>query len=120
MRAQPGLGRSGRRGRPPRADHGFRSGAGRQGEARLPAREGEIRFSGLTSRPGDTVASPRALECPVQLEAKLAHVHEMAQDEKIWRGARAIEVRITRVHAHPSIMMEGEANRIDPDKWRPL
>jgi hypothetical protein len=56
----------------------------------------------------------------VQLEAKLAHVHELAQDEKVWRGARAIEVRITRVHAHPAIMMEGEPNRIDPDRWRPL
>ena len=77
-------------------------------------------LSGLTALGGDTVAAPRALECPVQLEAKLAHVHELAQDEKVWRGARAIEVRITRVHAHPAIMMEGEANRIDPDKWRPL
>jgi flavin reductase (DIM6/NTAB) family NADH-FMN oxidoreductase RutF len=77
-------------------------------------------LSGLTALGGDTVAAPRALECPVQLEAKLAHVHELAQDEKVWRGARAIEVRITRVHAHPDIVMEGEANRIDPDKWRPL
>ena len=32
----------------------------------------------------------------------------------------AIEVRVTRVHAHPEIMMDGEPNRIDPDKWRPL
>ena len=30
------------------------------------------------------------------------------------------EVRVTRVHAHPEITMDGEANRIDPDKWRPL
>ncbi|MGQ0686493.1 flavin reductase family protein [Bradyrhizobium sp.] len=77
-------------------------------------------LSGLTSQPGETVAAPRALECPVQMEAKLAHVHELARDENIWRGAAAIELRITRVHAHSSIMMEGEANRIDPDKWRPL
>lgn len=77
-------------------------------------------LSGLTSLPGDTVAAPRALECSVQMEAKLAHVHEMAQEDKIWRGAAAIEMRVTRVHAHPGIMMEGEANRIDPDKWRPL
>ncbi len=77
-------------------------------------------LSGLTSLPGETVAAPRALECPVQMEAKLAHVHRLAQEEKIWHGAAAIEMRITRVHAHPGIMMEGEANRIDPDKWRPL
>jgi len=76
---------------------------------------------GLTAARGDTVAAPRALECPVQIEAKLAHVHEMAQEDTVWRGnIAAIEVRVTRMHAHPNVMMEGEANRIDPDKWRPL
>jgi flavin reductase (DIM6/NTAB) family NADH-FMN oxidoreductase RutF len=76
---------------------------------------------GLTMLPGETVAAPRAAECPVQIEAKVAHVHGMAQEDDIWRGnLAAIEVRVTRVHAHPKIMMEGEPNRIDPDKWRPL
>lgn len=51
----------------------------------------------------------------VQIEAKVA------QDDDIWRGnLAAIEVRVTRVHAHPAIMMKGQLNRIDPDKWRPL
>jgi flavin reductase (DIM6/NTAB) family NADH-FMN oxidoreductase RutF len=77
--------------------------------------------SGLTAQLGETVAAPRATECPVQIEAKLAHVHEMAQEDEIWRGNLvAVEVRVTRVHAHPSIMMDSEPNRIDPDKWRPL
>jgi flavin reductase (DIM6/NTAB) family NADH-FMN oxidoreductase RutF len=77
--------------------------------------------SGLTALAGDTVSAPRAAECPVQMEAKVAHVHEMAQEDEVWRGnLAAIEVRITRVHAHPEIMMDGEPNRIDPDKWRPL
>src|SRR5438445_6732736 len=31
--------------------------------------------SGLTALPGETVGAPRAAECPVQLEAKVAHVH---------------------------------------------
>lgn len=78
-------------------------------------------LSGLTALRGETVAAPRAAECPVQIEAKVAHVHEMAQEDEIWRGnLAAIEVRVTRVHAHPQVMMEGEPNRIDPDKWRPL
>lgn len=78
-------------------------------------------ISGLTALPGETVAAPRAVECPVQIEAKLAHVHEMAQEDEIWRGNLvAIEVRVTWVHAHPGIMMEGKPDRIDPDKWRPL
>jgi flavin reductase (DIM6/NTAB) family NADH-FMN oxidoreductase RutF len=76
---------------------------------------------GLTAMAGETVAAPRALECPVQIEAKIAQVHEMAQEDAVWRGnLTAIEVRITRVHAHPGIMMEGQPNRVDPDKWRPL
>ncbi|MBA2397520.1 MAG: flavin reductase family protein [Bradyrhizobium sp.] len=78
-------------------------------------------LSGLTSLVGETVAAPRALECPVQIEAKLAHVHEMAQEDAVWCGnIVAIEVRVTRVHAHSGVMMDGEPNRIDPDKWRPL
>lgn len=76
---------------------------------------------GLTAMPGETVAAPRALECPVQIEAKVARVHEMAQDDAVWRGnLAAIEVRVTRIHGHSGIMMEGESNRVDPDKWRPL
>jgi flavin reductase (DIM6/NTAB) family NADH-FMN oxidoreductase RutF len=78
-------------------------------------------ISDLTALRGETVAAPRAAECPVQIEAKVAHVHEMAQEDEIWRGNLvAIEVQITRVHAHPAIMMAGQSNRIDPDKWRPL
>lgn len=78
-------------------------------------------LSGLTPARGETVASPRAQECPVQMEAKLVHVHPMAQDDAAWRGnLAALEVRITRVHAHPDILMDGDASRIDPDKWRPL
>jgi flavin reductase (DIM6/NTAB) family NADH-FMN oxidoreductase RutF len=77
--------------------------------------------SSFTAQPGDTVAAPRALQCPVQIEAKLASAHEMAQEDAVWRGnLAAIEVRITRVHAHPDIMMDHAPDRIDPDKWRPL
>jgi hypothetical protein len=48
-------------------------------------------------------------------------VHGIAEEDETWRGKSfAIEVRVTRVHAHPSIMMDGEPNRVDPDKWRPL
>src|SRR6266568_3177968 len=48
----------------------------------------------------ETVGAPRVAECPVQMEAKVAHVHGMARDDAVWRGRLvAIEVRITRVHA---------------------
>jgi flavin reductase (DIM6/NTAB) family NADH-FMN oxidoreductase RutF len=78
-------------------------------------------LSGLTPLPAESVGAPRVAECPVQMEAKLVHVHALAQDDPTWRGhLTAIEVRITRIHAQPEIMMDGESSRIDPDKWRPL
>lgn len=77
--------------------------------------------SGLTSCDGETVASPRVAECPVQLEAKVEGVHHMAAADPIMRGAlAAIEVSITRIHIHDTLMMESERDRVDPDKWRPL
>ena len=61
------------------------------------------------------------LECPVQLEATLASVHQLAEQDEEWRGRLvSIEVRIRRVHLSEAILMDGDSNRIDPDKWRPL
>jgi flavin reductase (DIM6/NTAB) family NADH-FMN oxidoreductase RutF len=76
--------------------------------------------AGLTPIASHTVAPPRALECPVQLEAVLADRHGLGEDSP-WKGALSIvEVRIQRVHVAPRILMSDAPNRIDPDKWRPL
>jgi len=84
-------------------------------------RKNKFGISELTAQRGSRVSAPRALECPVQMEAKVVHVHELAADDAVWRGNLvAIEVRITHVHADPKIMMDGHPNRVDPDKWRPL
>ena len=63
----------------------------------------KFEISGLTVLSGETVAAPRAAECPVQIEAKVAHIHHMAREDVVWRGNLvAIEVtRSRRVHAHP-------------------
>jgi len=77
--------------------------------------------SGLTPTQSEIVAAPRVAECPVQLEAKLEAVHSLAEDDPAQRGrVLTLEVRILRVHLDPSILMTGEPNRVDPDKWRPL
>ncbi|ABE37331.1 conserved hypothetical protein [Rhodopseudomonas palustris BisB5] len=77
--------------------------------------------SRLTSQKGDAVAAPRALECPVQIEARLMQAHPMAEEDVVWRGHLvALELSVVRIHVHPSIMMDGQDDRIDPDKWRPL
>ena len=77
--------------------------------------------SGLTPVASETVAAPRVRECPVQLEAKVTAVHGIADDDGAQRGQRDLfEVRISRVHLEEAILMDGDPDRIDPDKWRPL
>ncbi|GAD08750.1 conserved protein/domain [Gluconobacter frateurii NBRC 103465] len=81
----------------------------------------KFEVAGLTPIASQTVEAPRVLECPVQLEAVLVAQHGIMDDDPQVAGLiSAFEVRITRVHAHPSILMEGYENRIDPDKWHPL
>jgi flavin reductase (DIM6/NTAB) family NADH-FMN oxidoreductase RutF len=78
-------------------------------------------LSGFTTADSETGAAPRALECPVQLEAKLERVHKLEEDDDQRKGSLVgLEVRVTRVHVDTSIQMDGVENRIDPDKWRPL
>lgn len=78
-------------------------------------------ISAFTPVSSQTVAAPRVLECPIQLEAVVTSSHGVAEDDAVLRGRVTVfEVRIQRVHLEESILMQGESNRIDPDKWRPL
>ena len=77
--------------------------------------------AGLTPVASDTVAPPRVLECPVQLEATLEAVVPLAIRDPARRGNLvALEVQIVRVHVAESVRLPGTANRIDPTRWRPL
>jgi flavin reductase (DIM6/NTAB) family NADH-FMN oxidoreductase RutF len=72
--------------------------------------------AGLTAMPSETVAPPRVAECLVQLEAVVEAIHPVGEGGRIV----SIETRVLRVHLDDSILMDGEVNRVDPDKWRPL
>ncbi|NUS10607.1 MAG: flavin reductase family protein [Streptomyces sp.] len=77
--------------------------------------------AGLTAVPSETVAAPRAAECPVAMEAVLEAVHPLAQDDPAQRGGVVVfEVRIQRVLVHEDIRVPGTADHVDPDRWRPL
>ncbi|MBU9335770.1 flavin reductase family protein [Burkholderia multivorans] len=77
--------------------------------------------AGLTETASHTVAPPRALECPVHLEAVVVATHGIGDDAPDLRGRiRVFEVRVQRVHVHPDLLVDGEPDRIDPDKWSPL
>jgi flavin reductase (DIM6/NTAB) family NADH-FMN oxidoreductase RutF len=76
--------------------------------------------AGLTPLDSETVAPPRAAECPVSMEAVVEAVHEVAGDDEAARGTLAFEVRIQRVWVHDAIRVPGTDDHIDPDAWRPL
>jgi flavin reductase (DIM6/NTAB) family NADH-FMN oxidoreductase RutF len=81
----------------------------------------KFEIAGFTRAPSLTVAPPRALECPIHLEAVIAAKHGIMEDDEAVRGAILVfEARIQRVHLHPDLLANGNPNRIDPDKWRPL
>ncbi len=87
--------------------------------------------AGLTQQASETVAPPRVQECPVQMEATLVKVDSVMADDYDYMqhprvaectvaGIESVEMRIRRVHVHPSMLVPGTDNRIDPNKWRPL
>jgi flavin reductase (DIM6/NTAB) family NADH-FMN oxidoreductase RutF len=78
-------------------------------------------LAGFTPVASETMAAPRVLECPVQLEALVESTHALAAGDEALRGrAITFEVRVQRVHVEQSILADGEPNRIDPGRWRPL
>ena len=76
--------------------------------------------AGLTPVPAETVDAWRAKECPIQLEAVLEAEHGYDVGGPLDGFISILETRITRVHVEASLLMDDHANRIDPDKWRPL
>ena len=78
-------------------------------------------LAGLTPIASETVAPPRAEECPVQMEAVLEAVHDVGEHDELLRGRiQTFELRIQRVHLDEQILMADRPNQVDPDKWRPL
>lgn len=75
----------------------------------------------LTPVPSETISPPRVAECPVQMEAVMEDLHGIARDDEKQQGRLVtIELRIQRVYLDEMIRMDGNPDRVDPDKWRPL
>ena len=81
----------------------------------------KFKRAGLTPLPADLVAAPLVEECPVQMEAVLVNARSLAAEDEVMKNRIMImELRIVRVHVEQSILMNRHANRIDPNKWKPL
>ena len=74
----------------------------------------------LTSEDSDLVKPARVVECPIQLEAVLETVRPFGTRLDKDPTALAFEVRIVMSHVEPSLLVAGQQDRVDPDKWRPL
>lgn len=73
--------------------------------------------AGLTSGPSDIVRPPRAMECPIQLEAKVNAIHLIGAVEE---HSACVEVQILRVHVEEELLDPEFRHHISPDRWRPL
>jgi flavin reductase (DIM6/NTAB) family NADH-FMN oxidoreductase RutF len=81
----------------------------------------KFEVAGLTPGSSELVGAPLVRECPVSMEAKLMVADSVAKESPMMRGRiLKIELKIVRVHLDESIVMDGQPNRVDPDKWRPL
>lgn len=77
--------------------------------------------AGLTPIDSLTISAPRAKECPIHMEAVVTAKHGIGEDSVQLRGAiKIFELRVQRVHVRPDLLLDGDPNRIDPDKWNPL
>jgi len=75
----------------------------------------------FTPYPPDLVPAQRVLECPVHMEAELIAVHPLfAEDSSQPARIYTMELKVVRLHLDESIIMNGNPDRVDPDKWRPL
>ncbi|WP_192907037.1 flavin reductase family protein [Glycomyces paridis] len=69
--------------------------------------------AGLTPQASESVAAPRVLECPIQLECLVEKVHPFG------RNASGVEVRVVRAHVEERLVIPGTAY-VDPVGWDPL
>jgi flavin reductase (DIM6/NTAB) family NADH-FMN oxidoreductase RutF len=77
--------------------------------------------AGLTATKSDIVKPPRIMECPVQMEGKVHNEYQYGADNpRVRTQLVTFEICIERIHVDGRILVDGNPNRIDPDKWRPL
>ncbi|KAK3649181.1 hypothetical protein LTR56_007021 [Elasticomyces elasticus] len=69
----------------------------------------------LTPQGSEKVAPPRVQNCPVQMEAAYRGTYEM-----LGGAVQVIEVEVLQTHVDNTLRLEGYANRVDPDAWRPM
>jgi flavin reductase (DIM6/NTAB) family NADH-FMN oxidoreductase RutF len=74
-------------------------------------------IAGLTPVESQSVAPPRVLECPIQMEGIVHDFRPFGKNV----NANVFEVHIVKLHVDESLLLEkGPRPHIDPVRWRPL
>jgi flavin reductase (DIM6/NTAB) family NADH-FMN oxidoreductase RutF len=73
----------------------------------------------LTPVPSEMVTAPRALECPIQLEATAVKFHKIDLGTN-GSFAYAIETHILKMHIEETLLSDEKRHYVDTDKWKPL
>jgi flavin reductase (DIM6/NTAB) family NADH-FMN oxidoreductase RutF len=73
--------------------------------------------SGLSAIKSESVAPPRVVECPVQMEGIVHDIRPFGKNV----SANVFEVHIVKLHVDERLLVEnGSGWHIDPVRWRPL
>ena len=74
-------------------------------------------LAGFTPVGSESVAPPRVLECPVQMEGIVHDFRSFGKNV----SANAFEVHIVKLHVDDKLLVgDGQRPHIDPGRWRPL
>jgi flavin reductase (DIM6/NTAB) family NADH-FMN oxidoreductase RutF len=77
----------------------------------------KFELAGFTPFASETVAPPRVLECPVQMEGRAHEYHAFGKNVK----AHTFEVHIEKLHVEEGLLLDdGPRPHIDPARWKPL
>jgi flavin reductase (DIM6/NTAB) family NADH-FMN oxidoreductase RutF len=81
----------------------------------------KFEVAGVTQHDSEVVSVPSVNECPVHMEAMVTAIHSIGEDEEGLRNRIvSIELKIVKIRVDEDILITGDNNHIDPDKWRPL
>jgi flavin reductase (DIM6/NTAB) family NADH-FMN oxidoreductase RutF len=74
-------------------------------------------IAGLTPVESQSIAPPRVLECPIQMEGIVHDFRPFGKNV----NANVFEVHIVKLHVDENLLLEnGSRPHIDPVRWRPL
>jgi flavin reductase (DIM6/NTAB) family NADH-FMN oxidoreductase RutF len=77
----------------------------------------KFEVAGFTPVQSESVAPPRVLECPVQMEGVVHDYRSFGKNV----AANAFEVHIVKLHVEESLLTgDGPRPHIDAERWRPL